>query len=119
MIELLILVFLFSKHVIIDFPLQTPYQYLNKGKYGHPGGLLHSGLHGLATFAIFAVFLVSIKFAIIYGIADFLIHYHIDWAKVNINEYYQWKPTTHSQFWILLGLDQYLHSMTYILMVTI
>ena len=116
MIELLILVLLFSKHFLIDFPLQTPYQLNNKGSYGHPGGLLHSGLHGLATLLIFA--LVT-PLAYLFAIADFLIHYHIDWAKVTINEHYGWTATTHNQFWILLGLDQYLHAMTYIAMVTL
>jgi Protein of unknown function (DUF3307) len=114
MIELLILFLLFTKHFIVDFPLQTPYQYLNKGKYGHAGGLLHSALHGLATFIIFAIFLVSIKLALFLAIIDFVVHYHIDWAKVNINNRYGWKSDKHSQFWILLGLDQYLHALTYI-----
>lgn len=113
MIEPLILLLLFSKHFLIDFPLQTPYQYLNKGKYGHPGGLLHSGLHGLGTFLVLAFFT---PLAYLFAIADFLIHYHIDWAKVKINTHYGWKPTD-DQFWTLLGLDQYLHAMTYIGMV--
>jgi hypothetical protein len=114
MIEILVL--LFSKHFLIDFPLQTPYQYLNKGTYGHLGGLLHSGLHGLATVIIFSFFT---PFALVYGIVDFLVHYHIDYAKVRINEHYGWKPTTHPQFWTLLGIDQYLHAMTYIAMVSL
>ena len=25
-----------TKHLICDYMLQTPFQYLNKGKYGHP-----------------------------------------------------------------------------------
>ena len=115
MIELSILALLFSKHFLLDFPLQTPYQYLNKGKYGHPGGLLHSGLHGLATLLIFA--LVT-PFAYLFALADFLIHYHIDWAKVQINNHYQLNPQT-PRFWTLLGLDQYLHAMTYIAMVSL
>ena len=116
MIELSLLVLLFTKHFIIDFPLQTPYQYQNKGKYGHLGGLLHSGLHGAATFLILSFFT---PLAIVYGIVDFLLHYHIDWAKVRINEHYGWKPTIHPQFWTLLGIDQYLHAMTYIAMVAL
>lgn len=47
MVELLF--WLFTKHFIVDFPLQAfPYQYQNKGTYGHPGGLLHSGCISLA-----------------------------------------------------------------------
>jgi hypothetical protein len=115
--EIMILVLLFSKHFIVDFPLQTPYQWMNKGTYGHPGGLLHSGLHGLATFVIFSLFLVSIKLALVLAIIDFVVHYHIDWAKVRINKHYGWSPDKHPEFWVLLGLDQYLHAMTYIAMV--
>jgi hypothetical protein len=113
MIELSILALLFSKHFIIDFPLQTPYQYLNKGKYGHLGGLLHSGLHGLGTLIIFSFFT---PLAYLFALADFLIHYHIDWAKVQINNHYSLNPS-HPRFWTLLGADQYLHAMTYITMV--
>ena len=114
MIELLILVLLFSKHFLIDFPLQTPYQWQNKGTYGHPGGLLHSGLHGASTFLIFSFFT---PLAYLFAIADFLVHYHIDWAKMKINAHYGWRSDSHPQFWTLLGLDQYLHAMTYIGMV--
>ena len=110
-----LLVLLFTKHFLIDFPLQTPYQFQNKGKYGHAGGLLHSGLHGSATFVIFS-FLTP--YAVIFGIADFLVHYHIDWAKVKLNNHLQLTPEN-PRFWTLLGLDQYLHAMTYIAMVAL
>jgi hypothetical protein len=113
MIEILVL--LFTKHFIIDFPLQTPYQYQNKGKYGHLGGLLHSGLHGATTFLILSFFT---PLAIVFGIVDFLVHYHIDWAKVKLNNHFQLTPEK-PQFWTLLGLDQYLHAMTYIAMVSL
>jgi hypothetical protein len=119
MIDIMILVLLFTKHFIVDFPLQTPYQWQNKGTYGHPGGLLHSGLHGIGTFAIFAVFLVSIKAALLLGFIDFLVHYHIDWAKMRLNAHYGWRPDTHPEFWVLLGLDQYLHALTYLVMVAL
>lgn len=110
--ELIILLLLFTKHFIIDFPLQKPYQYLNKGTYGHPGGLLHSGLHGAATWLClvwFAPFL-----SIVLGVVDFIVHYHIDWAKMNLNAKMGWGANTHEQFWWLLGFDQYLHALTYI-----
>jgi kynureninase len=35
---------LMLKHAVADFYLQTPYQYLNKGTYGHPGGFIHAGM---------------------------------------------------------------------------
>lgn len=115
---LLIVILLFTKHFIVDFPLQGPYQYKNKGTYGHMGGILHSFLHGLFTFAIFAG--VSWKIGdplllpFVLGLIDSIAHYHIDWAKMNLNRKMGWGPMTHEQFWWLLGVDQFLHALTYI-----
>lgn len=111
--EILILsLLLFTKHFIVDFPLQHRYQYSNKGRYGHPGGLLHAGLHGIGTYLCFVWF--APMAAIYLALIDAVVHYHIDWAKVNINDKMKWGPQTHEQFWWLLGLDQYLHALTYI-----
>ncbi len=109
----IIMTLLILKHFIIDFPAQTPYQWINQGTYGHPGGILHAGLHGLGTFLIFALFVVP-DLALILGAMDMLIHYHVDWAKMNINKKYGWKPDQHPEFWVLLGLDQLAHYLTYI-----
>lgn len=114
---LTLLVMLFTKHAFVDFPLQTPYQFLNKGKYGHPGGILHSGYHAIATFLI--VMLFNPAFALMVAVLDFVVHYHVDWAKVQLNDKYQLKPDAHKEFWWLLGLDQYLHALTYFAIVYI
>ncbi len=106
---------LFLEHLIIDFPLQTPYQYLNKGTYGHPGGLLHSLLHLIGT-ALVVVIILGTEFwfgALMMGVVDGVLHYHIDWAKVKMTKYFGWAPTTHEQYWWLLGVDQFLHMLTY------
>jgi len=99
----------FIKHFICDFPLQKSYQYLNKGKYGHPGGLLHASIHGFGALLICIYFQLPLYFAAI----DMIIHYHIDWAKLNINSHYKWKADNSEYFWWLLGLDQLLHYLTY------
>jgi hypothetical protein len=104
---------LITKHFIFDFLLQGSYQYKNKGTYGHPGGLLHSGLQGLGTFLAFIYFVSPIQ-GIILATLDASIHYHIDWAKMNINTRFGLKPDNSEKFWWLLGLDQYLHYLTYL-----
>lgn len=109
---LILIAFLFTKHFVVDFPLQKPYQYLNKGTYGHPGGILHSGLHGIFTALCFMWY--APVAAIYLGLIDMLVHYHIDWAKMNINKKYGWGANTDEQFWWLLGLDQFLHALTYV-----
>jgi hypothetical protein len=115
MTTLLLMLALFTKHFVIDFPLQGEYQWKNKGTYGHLGGLLHSGLHGVGTFICF--YLVAPQAAIYLAVMDMVVHYHIDWAKMNINAKMGWAANTHPEFWYLLGLDQYLHALTYISLV--
>lgn len=115
-IVLILMTLFVLKHFIVDFPIQTPYQWMNKGNYGHPGGLLHSGLHAFATYLIlFMVTPIALGLAAI----DFAIHYHVDWAKMNINNHYGWKADKDAAFWVLLGIDQLLHYLTYILIIAL
>jgi hypothetical protein len=110
--EFFALFLLFTKHFICDFPLQAfPWMYHNKGIYMHPGGLTHAGLHGLSTLLILAYFIGSAAF--LYAFFDFLVHYHIDYAKMKIGKHYDLQPNNSEGFWILLGFDQYLHHSTY------
>ena len=111
-----LLIALQLKHFIIDFPLQTRYQWSNKGTYGHPGGILHAALHGLATGAILFYFTGNGSLAMLLAALDMIVHYHIDWAKMQINARMRWTPAD-PNFWVLLGLDQFLHQLTYILIV--
>ena len=116
---LLVMGLLLLKHFICDFPLQMhPYQYENKGTYGHPGGLLHSGIHIVGTLLVMGLF-VPIPLALGLALLDGLIHYHVDWVKMNINRIYNWKPDNSEFFWLSLGVDQMLHGATYILLVFI
>lgn len=115
---ILILFFLFMmKHFIVDFLLQFKYQWSNKGTYGHPGGLLHAGLHGVGTAACLLMF--SWEDILFLALMDAVFHYHIDWAKMNINAKLGWTPTTHEEFWWLLGLDQLLHMLTYLAIIAL
>jgi hypothetical protein len=116
---ILILFALFiTKHFIIDFVLQKPYQWMNKGTYGHPGGIHHACLHGIGTAIILIYFTdISIKLVVEMYWLDMVLHYHIDWAKMNINKKMGWAANTHEEFWILTGFDQFLHYMTYVLII--
>lgn len=107
------------KHFFIDFPWQPPFMWMNKGTYGHLGGIYHALLHAVGTFAVFMLLFNSqsshAAFVAFYLAAiDAVVHYHIDWAKMNINKKMGWGPTTHPEFWTLTGLDQLLHQATYI-----
>lgn len=115
MILITLLLLLQVKHFVIDFLLQTKYQWSNKGTYGHPGGLLHASLHGVGTLLCIAI--VDLPSAIILMMADMIVHYHIDWAKMNINLKMNWTPVNSEKFWWLLGFDQFLHQVTYVGMI--
>jgi hypothetical protein len=109
---LILIALLFTKHLIVDFPLQTKFQWSNKGTYGHLGGLVHAALHGFGTWACLAWY--APQAALWLSLFDMVIHYHIDWAKMNLNAKMGWGANTHEEFWWLLGLDQFLHAMTYV-----
>ena len=112
------LLFLFVKHFMCDFPLQAnPWMYRNKGTYGHAGGLAHSGLHCVGTFIVLAFWLGTSAW--LFALVDTVIHYHIDWAKMNAGKRFDLKPDNSEWFWILLGFDQLLHHLTYFVLVAV
>lgn len=103
---------LFIKHFICDFPLQAnPWMYRNKGTYLHLGGIAHAGIHAMGTLLVLAPFIGSVS--LMYAVIDMIMHYHIDWAKMNISKRYDLQPNNNERFWILLGFDQLLHHVTY------
>lgn len=107
---------LFVKHFICDFPLQTsPWMYRNKGIYFHPGGIAHAAVHALGTWLVLVFFIG--EQAWLYALLDFVVHYHIDWAKLQLNKRFGLRPDNSNWFWILLGLDQLAHHITYFVIV--
>jgi len=109
------LLLLFIKHFICDFPLQTsPWMYENKGQYLHLGGITHAAIHAVGTWLILFFFIGADAWS--FALLDFIIHYHIDWAKVSLNNRFNYQPN-HNGFWFLLGLDQLLHHLTYFLII--
>jgi hypothetical protein len=104
---------LFIKHWYIDFVNQSMEEVTGKGIYGNAHGIMHSLKHGVATFIIMCFFLNDFPFSVIIGFIDFAIHYHIDWAKININKKYNY-TAENPKFWAWLGADQLAHSLTYL-----
>ena len=106
--------FLAAKHTAGDFFLQTPYQLRHKGVYGHPGGLLHAGIHAGLSLPIFW-FLPppGIAVAVAIPAGEFVAHYHIDWLKEQIVKR-NGLTLKHPWYWRTLGLDQLAHALTYV-----
>ena len=111
---LLLLALLQTKHLVVDWCWQTPYELDNKGKYLHWGGIQHAAKHAISTGICFVAFSPHMALAAV--VIDFLAHYHIDWAKMNLNTYWQLHPLHHAKFWWLMGADQWAHQMTYLLL---
>ncbi|BCP52725.1 hypothetical protein K32_13420 [Kaistia sp. 32K] len=103
------------KHVICDYFLQTTNQLQNKGRYGHPAGLIHAGIHVLGSLPVFLILPVSLPAAALILAFEFVVHYHIDWLKNDLTRRYGWE-TKDKQYWWALGLDQFAHQLTYLAM---
>ena len=106
------------KHFVCDFVAQTGYQIRSKETYAHPGGLLHAGLHGIASLP--AIVLLTDSPPLIAGIVavESVLHYHIDWLKAAITRL---RGVSYEDmlYWIVFGADQFLHQVTYIVMLAV
>ncbi len=107
------------KHYLADFYWQTGWMVRTKGRYGHPGGLAHSGLHGVLSMSVLLVtahWMPALIVALV--IFEMIVHYHIDWFKSwivvrgGIGEH-------DSAYWKVFGLDQAAHQLTYIGLIAI
>ncbi len=103
------------KHWYVDFVNQTNEEVASKGIYGDGAGIGHSAKQGIGTMlAILAVTGTPyIAYAGVMAFVDFVLHYHIDWAKMNYGN----RDIRTPAFWNHLGLDQMLHQFTYIFVV--
>lgn len=109
------LALLFVKHWYIDFVNQSAAEVASKGTYGSWPGLMHSYKHGAATLVVLLIVGVDPWISLALATADFLVHYHIDWAKMNWGN----RDIQNPKFWAHLGLDQLMHYFTYLLIIWI
>ncbi len=87
---------------------------MNKGTYGHPGGFIHAGIHTALTPLVYLVLVPgSLLIAGAIALGEFLLHYHIDWAKEQITRRNGW-TAQNPGFWHALGTDQLIHGLTYL-----
>ena len=117
----IILSWLMIKHCLADYFLQTTWMINDKPNYGKPGGLFHSGEHGVLTWITLSFF-INPFLALVYGLLDFALHYHIDWTKSNyIRGNFRFSQSyltqVDPQYWWAMGIDQTLHFLTYVLIV--
>jgi hypothetical protein len=107
-----LLALLLIKHFICDFVLQTKWQVHQKGIYGAPGGIVHSGIHVAGTLVALIAVMTPIPLIATVLVAEYVIHYHIDWGKERLVRRFDWRDG--ARFWNAIGLDQLLHGLTYL-----
>ena len=106
----LILALLFFKHFLADFCWQTDRMLRDKGHFWRIGGLQHAGLHGALTYVILMHFL-NLQACVILAVFDAVFHYFVDWAHRRITVR---KTTDSNQFWMWIGIDQFIHALVYL-----
>ncbi len=110
-----LMVVMAAKHFCADFLLQT--SWIAKGKAAAHGWVLPLVLHA-GGHAILTLLIALLLFPRLWWLAptEFVVHFLIDRAKVLVARR---KPldTTMTEYWWLLGFDQFLHQLTNIALV--
>lgn len=113
---LLLFCILQVKHMFADFFLQTPRMLSGRGTYLHMGRAQHAAIHSLLSVPAFLVMGAGFSFVLALVAAEWMVHFHLDWAKGRYSEKRALNPTQ-GLFWFAFGVDQTLHQLTYIAMV--
>ena len=104
------------KHYLCDFVLQTQSQIQAKGTYGGLGGLRHAGLHAIGSIPALLVLTRSPLTILALIAIEFVLHYHVDFTKARVDATRGW-TVQDLQYWIVFGLDQFIHQLTYLVFV--
>lgn len=110
---LLVLVGLEVKHFIADYLLYFGWMEQGKRSFSHPGGYTHAAVHVFGTIIILYLAGLPAPVIITLAIAEFVIHYILDFAKANLDGNIK-KSKSPRLYWIVNGLDQLFHQLTYV-----
>lgn len=100
------------KHYIADYFLQPGWMLQGKGDFRQIGGYAHAAAHALLTCVVLLLAGVPFGWLIAIVIAEFVIHYLLDYAKIEYSRGVH-VDTQPQRFWGLHGLDQIFHQLTY------
>lgn len=103
------------KHFIADYLLQFDWMVSEKGDVRKFGGYAHAGMHVIGSAIILLLASVPLPTALMLLIAEFLIHYVLDFAKVYYSRHVTLERSP-QRYFALHGLDQFLHHLTYLAM---
>jgi hypothetical protein len=104
------------KHFIADYLLQTGWMIAGKASFTKPGGYAHAGVHALGSAIVMLIARIPLPAVLGLVAAEFVVHFLLDRAKVSYGGGID--PDEDAQrFWAMHGLDQFLHQVTYIVMI--
>jgi|TARA_B100002019_G_scaffold264499_1_gene253344 hypothetical protein len=106
---------LMLKHTICDLAIQRLFP-AKKQFYFNGNAHTHYFHHGIGSAV--AGLLFSPAFAVLIGLLDYLIHWHVDHWKTRLKIRYQLTEKDDA-FWVLQTVDQALHFATYYLFVVL
>ncbi|XDB00149.1 DUF3307 domain-containing protein [Sulfitobacter sp. LCG007] len=104
------------KHMFGDYFLQTRGMLDGRETYLHLGRFLHGGVHAAGTALAFTLIGTPLPFTLLAALADWAIHFHIDWWKGRLTMTQKLTPAD-SAYWRASGVDQALHQLTYVAMI--
>lgn len=113
-----LLVLLQIKHMFADFFLQTPAMLSNRSAFVHFGRALHCLIHAGMTALCLLAMGTGVGLLLGLCLAEWLVHYLIDWAKGAWSERTGYGPD-HAGFWRAFGVDQAAHQLSYLAMVAV
>lgn len=99
-----------------DYFLQTKMMLDGRDQYLHFGRFLHAGIHAAGSLIVFAVIGAPMWFTVPLVLAEWVIHYHIDWWKGRLTSEQNLTPVD-AGYWRASGIDQALHQLTYVAMI--
>lgn len=103
------------KHLFADFYLQTPRMLRGRSVYLHMGRVQHAGVHSIGSLAVMVLVGVPINLALLVALVEWVVHFHIDWAKGRWSDHTGHGPDQ-AGYWRAFGFDQALHHWTYLVM---
>lgn len=103
------------KHMFADYFLQTKRMLSGRGEYFHMGRAQHAGVHSVLSLLVLLVIGAPIPFVLALVLAEWVVHFHIDWGKGRYTEIQNYDHL-HAGYWRAYGFDQTLHQLTYVVM---
>ena len=104
-----LLLALVIKHFIVDIGVQSMIPATPKHEYFR--GHRHYIQHGVGAVVV-SVLLVDPVTALVIGLLDYVVHWHIDFAKHHLNRWIYAKVRTPKWWWTMV-LDQIAHTFFY------